>query len=161
MEQATHKTSKDIQAEKRRATERVKELQAEEAALPGRLREAAQNAAQRRLNGSVGDSDAGSEVSALTQRQGEIPHDVHAAKIHAARLELERVHAEKREEQAAADELSEPVELAKDGFEEAKSYYEELKAEKNSHSSRVYMLDYDLRRAVDSLARVEANAPRM
>ncbi|MDQ3387177.1 MAG: hypothetical protein M3475_06190, partial [Actinomycetota bacterium] len=97
----------------------------------------------------------------LTQRRGEIPHDVHAAKIHAARLELERVHAEKREEQAASDELSEPVELAKDGYEEAKKYYEELKAEKDSHSSRVYMIDYDLRRAVDGLAAVEANAPRM
>jgi chromosome segregation ATPase len=161
MEQATHKTSKDIQAEKRRATERVKELQAEEASLPARTQEAAQNAAQRRLNGSVGDSEAGSEVSALTQRRGEIPHDVHAAKIHAARLELERVHARKREEQAAADELSEPVELAKDGFEDAKRFYEELKAEKNSHASSNYMLDYDLRRAVDALATVEANAPRM
>jgi chromosome segregation ATPase len=156
MEQATHKTSKDIQAEKRRATERVKELQLEEASLPGRLREAAQADARRRVSG-VDASE--SEVSALTQRRGEIPYDIYAARVQAARLELDRVHAEKREEQAASDELSEPVELAKDGFEEAKSYYDELKAEKDSHSSRVYMIDYDLRRAVDGLARVEANAP--
>jgi chromosome segregation ATPase len=161
MMNTTHKTSGELREDHKRAVQRVKELQAEEGGLPARTQEAAQNAAQRRLNGSVGDSEAGSEVSALTQRRGEIPHDVHAAKIHAARLELERVHAEKREEQAASDELSEPVELAKDGYEEAKKYYEELKAEKDSHSSRVYMIDYDLRRAVDGLAAVEANAPRM
>jgi predicted nucleic acid-binding Zn-ribbon protein len=79
--------------------------------------------------------------------------------VQAARLELERVHARKDEEQQAYNELSEPVELAKDGYEEAKSYYEKLKAERDSHSSRVYMLDYDLRRAMDSVASVEKNAP--
>jgi chromosome segregation ATPase len=156
MQQATAKTSGEIKTEQRRATERVRELESESKSLPARLREAAQADARRRVEGAPVSE---SEVSALTQRRGEIPYDIHAAKIHAARLELERVQAEKREEQSAADELSEPVELAKDGYEEAKRYLEELKAEKDSHSSRVYMLDYDLRRAVDALAAVEANAP--
>jgi phage shock protein A len=157
MMNTTHKTSQELREDHKRAVQRVKELQAEEASLPARTQEAAQNAAQRRLNGSVGDSDAGSEVSALTQRRGEIPHDIHAARVHAARLELDRVNARKREEQSAYDDLEEGEELAFDGKEEATRYWKGIKAERDAHASSNYMLDYDLRRAMDALARVEGN----
>ncbi len=159
MQQATHKTSKELREDHKRAMETVRRLQAEASSLPARLREASHAAAQRRLEGSVSDSGGTGEVSALLARERELPYEIHAARVQAARLELDRVHAEKREHQAAADDLAESEELAFDGKEEATRYWKDIKAERSSHSSRVFMLDYDLRRAMDAVDRVEANAP--
>lgn len=149
------KTSTELHADHDKAMEAVRRLQTERDALPGRLQEVSQADARRRLQGEEGSS----ESAALVRRRDELPYDLHAAKIEAARLELERVHAAKREARSRYEELKPSVENARIAFEDAKEFYEGLKAEQDSHASRGYMLDYDLRRANDGLAAVEANSP--
>jgi chromosome segregation ATPase len=160
-EYATMQTAAELRERQRRALARLGELEAEHSTLSGRVSEAAAVAARRRIAAARGeDCEAAtdSEMSALLRREEELPHEIHASRVAAAELEIETLEAGMRERREAYDELAPAVETARIGYEESKTYYEELKRERDNLAPSG-MRDYDLRRASEALQQVQAQAP--
>jgi hypothetical protein len=160
---ATKVSSAELQERQQRALGRLQELQAEMDGLPGHISEAASADNRRRIEAAKGEADevgGDSELSALLRRQQELPHEINAAKIAAAELEVERIESLKSERQAVYEKLGPEVETARIGAEEAVAYYEQKSREQNAHSPNS-MLDYDLQRAKETLREIELQeAPR-
>jgi chromosome segregation ATPase len=163
-EYATMQTAKELRERQRRALARLQALQAEGDTLPGRISEAAATAARRRVEaaksetGEAREAATDSEMSALLRREDELPHEIHASRVAAAELEIETLEAGMRERREAYDELAPAVETARIGYEESKTYYEELKRERDNLAPSG-MREYDLRRASEALQQVQAQAP--
>ncbi len=160
----TMQTAAELQERQRRALARLQALQAEGDTLPGRISEAAATAARRRIEaaksetGEEFEAATDPEMSALLQRERELPHEIHASRVAAAELEIETLEAGMRERREAYEELAPAVETARIGYEESKAYYEDLKRERDNHAPSS-MREYDLRRASDALQQIQAQAP--
>jgi hypothetical protein len=160
---ATKVSSAELQERQRRALGRLQELLAEQSALPGHISEAAAADNRRRIEAAKSGArleDETSELSALLRRRQELPFEIHAAKIAAAELEVERIEVLQRERLAAYEKLAPEVETARIGASEAQEYFEEKSREQNACAPNS-MLDYDLQRAYDTLREIELQeAPR-
>ncbi len=154
-------SSAEMKESQRRALARLGELEAERRTLPGRISEAATADSRRRIEsakrGESGGMETDPELSALLQRERELPHEIHASRVAAAELEIETLEAGMRERREAYEELAPAEETARVGYEEAKDYYEEVKRERGNLAPGG-MQDYDLRRAQDALRQIEAEA---
>jgi hypothetical protein len=158
-------TAAELRERQRRALARLGELEAEQSTLSGRVSEAAATAARRRIEAAKGEayedgeiSGEDSEMSALLQRERELPHEIHAARIAAAELGIETLQADMGERREAYEKLAPAEETARVGYEDSKAYYERLKRERGNLAPNS-MQDYDLRRAYDALRQIEAEAP--
>jgi chromosome segregation ATPase len=164
LEYATMQTAAEIRERQMRALARLGELEAEHSTIQGRISEAAATAARRRIEavksetGEEFEAATDSEMSALLQRERELPHEIHASRVAAAELEIETLEAGMRERREAYEELAPAVETARVGYEESKAYYEELKRERDNLAPSS-MQDYALRRASDALQLIQAEAP--
>lgn len=162
---ATMQTAAELRERQRRALGRLADLEAERSTLSGRVSEAAATAARRRVEAAKSDTGeefeaaTDSEMSALLRRERELPHEIHSLRVAAAELEIETLEAGMRERREAYDELAPAVETARIGYEESKSYYEQVKRERD-YFAPSGMQDYDLRRAAEALEQVQAEAPR-